>query len=538
MRQTPAVLELDNDFGEHPQTMKEIRGHAGRPVALSDGAAGNLFDGGGAEYNLRHPEFGGIGDGVADDTAALLAAAAKVQQAGGGRIVIPQGRWRILSADWQAAAPSGVLCAFNGLRGVEIVGHGATLVADRDFAPNQTLNLFDFTDCAGIDVYGFDVEGKPYEIVQHRGVVTVNIGTGCTEVYVRTRLSDGLAPFLCVGSANTPRSERSHGFDIDVTTIRCTYGINCQHNGDSVRARVWARGTYRSYFIYGVEDHDAYVNSRDNGSGDVLLRGYSGKGLRSIRIHYVNVDSTDSGPEGPRPDCVMLGPADTTACPFEDIEINLHVRYLGAAGCPASAFVLCKFNNSGGFDMTTRGHTMRNVRISGLIEGEGAPATPAFDTIGDWSGETLEGWHLRDLRLKTPKVSYFDFSGLRGVANITNVQADARIYTMGSPNGRVVFVGSKAERFTFDNTEPNAMDFLACEITGAVLPTFNKTYSNCTYGGVSLSIIGGAGAQQGFYGSVGTGKPTITGSRGGNAAMADLLAKLAAVGLIADETTG
>lgn len=49
--------------------------------------------------------------------------------------------------------------------------------------------------------------------------------------------------------------------------------------------------------------------------------------------------------------------------------------------------------------------------------------------------------------------------------------------------------------------------------------------------------IGEAADDIGFYGATPAGKPTITGSRGGNAALADLLTELAALGLITDSTS-
>lgn len=52
-------------------------------------------------------------------------------------------------------------------------------------------------------------------------------------------------------------------------------------------------------------------------------------------------------------------------------------------------------------------------------------------------------------------------------------------------------------------------------------------------GGISLGTAG----QMGFNGSAAVAKPTITGSRGGNAALASLLTALALYGLIVDSTT-
>lgn len=71
--------------------------------------------------------------------------------------------------------------------------------------------------------------------------------------------------------------------------------------------------------------------------------------------------------------------------------------------------------------------------------------------------------------------------------------------------------------------------------------------SNASYAAIGTSVSGTGtaiplrvqltGGQLGFFGSNGTTKPSITGSRGGNAALADLLTKLASMGLITDTTT-
>lgn len=57
----------------------------------------------------------------------------------------------------------------------------------------------------------------------------------------------------------------------------------------------------------------------------------------------------------------------------------------------------------------------------------------------------------------------------------------------------------------------------------------------CDNSFVSKFAVSSAGI--GFFGTTGVAKPTITGSRGGNAALADLLTKLATFGLVTDGTT-
>lgn len=50
-------------------------------------------------------------------------------------------------------------------------------------------------------------------------------------------------------------------------------------------------------------------------------------------------------------------------------------------------------------------------------------------------------------------------------------------------------------------------------------------------------VIGSAGSMVGFYGSIGTTQPTVTGSRSGNAALASLLTSLAGLGLIVNSSS-
>lgn len=50
-------------------------------------------------------------------------------------------------------------------------------------------------------------------------------------------------------------------------------------------------------------------------------------------------------------------------------------------------------------------------------------------------------------------------------------------------------------------------------------------------------MLGASGGGLGFYGSAGATKPTITGSRGGNAALASFLTQMASLGLLTDGTT-
>jgi hypothetical protein len=86
----------------------------------------------------------------------------------------------------------------------------------------------------------------------------------------------------------------------------------------------------------------------------------------------------------------------------------------------------------------------------------------------------------------------------------------------------------------FDGTQRSYMRFaanaLASQWAGKV------EFVDALYG-TAQHTLDGTGNQVGFFGATPASKPTVTGSRGGNAALASLLTALATLGLITDGTT-
>lgn len=75
------------------------------------------------------------------------------------------------------------------------------------------------------------------------------------------------------------------------------------------------------------------------------------------------------------------------------------------------------------------------------------------------------------------------------------------------------------------------------QVTGSLFDFFAATNFGMrfrTNGGTATPLQFGAGNTIGFFGTLPQAKPTVTGAKGGNAALASLLTKLAALGLITD----
>ena len=113
----------------------------------------------------------------------------------------------------------------------------------------------------------------------------------------------------------------------------------------------------------------------------------------------------------------------------------------------------------------------------------------------------------------------FDFSsyGHNGTefapASVVRFQQDGAISGENCP-GSVALVSR--------DSSGNALDCVVCRASGTTE--------------IKLALAH-QGSTLGFYNTTPTTKPTITGSRGGNAALADLLTKLAGLGLLTDSTS-
>lgn len=167
-----------------------------------------------------------------------------------------------------------------------------------------------------------------------------------------------------------------------------------------------------------------------------------------------------------------------------------------------------------------------DMRGSGSISfggGGGTPSTPLhslqFNNATAFGGAT--------------GFNYFSVAEV-GVASLTNfTDATESVSTpcqllFESPDGNNIcnlVVGSTSISFTIEGP---AATLIAGN--GSIVDFTNS-------GGAAVILLGSASTTLGFFGSGGTTQPTVTGSRGANAALASLLSALANLGLIVDSTS-
>lgn len=102
----------------------------------------------------------------------------------------------------------------------------------------------------------------------------------------------------CSGTSTVNRISNIKIDLIDADTIH--YGLNCQNNGDDLRCSLLkTHKAIRSYFPYGITNHEVNIHSTDNyrdSTGDVDIAAFaSGYDTSHIHVRYTSRGSSSSG---------------------------------------------------------------------------------------------------------------------------------------------------------------------------------------------------------------------------------------------------
>ena len=171
----------------------------------------------------------------------------------------------------------------------------------------------------------------------------------------------------------------------------------------------------------------------------------------------------------------------------------------------------------------------------------GGASTGVFNN--QFTDEVESGINVRDKTFSTTK--FAGFAGRTQTYNASNSHAlcgyiESFVQTAG--DGFEIYAENNANNYTTPTQDRVPIIFSGSNIT------VNAGVTNSVAaGGVGYTVANDdtlycdnfehVGTDIGFFGATATTKPTVTGSRAGNAALADLLTELATLGLITDSTS-
>lgn len=405
------------------------------------------------QYLINVREHGVFGDGNTDDTAAIKAACAVLQNQGSGTLLFPPGEYKIYGPSSGTPGPLG---NFHGMDGVQIISNGATLAIDPAYS--SSVSMFVFTGCSNIKVDGFKVTGPSIDITpstpqtnEFVRVIGANYASGLSMPSNILHSCTGLVVAGTFGDVSTD-FKNIHIGNLYVTDGY--YGINCQFSGSNLVCDNLTTDTvHRSYFPYGVHNHRVKIRAKDASSVDVLLKTYQGSVLQDVEVWYERFTDTQNSTDGSEAINFQFG--DQTPGTFRNIRLHLNVQWNATGQTGAGAVRITKFDNGGGYDQSDRGHTLDNVVIDGYLKG-----TPHYSAEWLVFMDNLNNWGTGDF-----------FRNVR----LENLSVDST-----APHGMLFFHSPFQNPIVFDDVRAPGISLDLQLSSGQTVGNFAPIYNNGT----------------------------------------------------------
>jgi hypothetical protein len=509
--------------------------------------------------------FGAVGDGVTDDTAAFNAAWAEMiatktlyglERYVHISIIIPPGRYYIGSSINWTNVP-----AYN----VSIFAYGAVILGD---VPGG--NIIDMLGVLGAHVFGLTVTcpsssvAKTGLLIGPIGAATcginrftdvkiegyysagpmLNIGSETTK-FDNVRLSnfyegasayayvgDGMNRFGAVSAYQTVRDPNTPASFTENTFNHCSLrNYSTINNGAAVYIENtvgWSfdKGCYFLAFTGAAVRIRNEANSRNYGlSLQGLFETSLAPGLDYAVEYWVSTGAVTTTEDNnfdlttPHAKTAIIKLGHPTGGPVGDLTFYGTVRLRGAyAGSSVPLFDAPTLTFIGDIHCVLGGA----IKMANIAGGSGVIYTTDVATVTFPTDASPYNFMIMD------KTS--------GVINTVAKDTVFHCFSASEQGGSLKFArlpghADRGSQLDFFNSATPENNYVKVQVHNG---TIGARVDAITLRGDGSAMIAGA---VGFNGAIPLAKPTITGSRGGNAALADLLTQLASYGLITDSTT-
>lgn len=256
--------------------------HAGRALSYADAgafAAPALITNGGRRWNPAEEwtvsHFGAVGDGAADDTAALTLARDAMRERGGGVLILPRGRFKMAA---------GLLWDFNNFK---LRGEGETAtIIDLSGA-----GRFSVGKCFDFGLAGFSVLNSTDGIVIGEDEGAQQYAASFTVERIATNFSGGRG--FAVGMAYMAdlaniRAQGAAGIGMDFSTglktsisVRNSHALDCGSDGWKIK-----NANYCDFTTCGADRNAGYGYHLENLNGVTLQGGAEDNAKAALHLHH------------------------------------------------------------------------------------------------------------------------------------------------------------------------------------------------------------------------------------------------------------
>lgn len=397
-------------------------------------------------------DFGAIDDDATDNTAAIIAAAARLQSQGGGTLLFPFVNTGVYRMNPTIGT---VVAGFTDLDGVQVLFQGTTLKDTRTYTTGQENTAFQFTRCKNVIVQAnieseLIVTGASPTI---RGLVGVKFVDNCTNFDVKLTMLGGKNGVWVYRDPATQGKARQGRVAVDCTSVLYPYAGT--FSGDDVRAQINATLCGRNFFIYGVDSNWINVDSK-NQQVTSLIAGSGGgalytEGCRNVWVTFYDRNS-DNGPATPLMEMVFRD----AALDFTNINVSVDVY------CPASRpwSTTFRFIRTD----TSTGHQVNNFTLTGRSQMD----------------DSVSNAHLAFSGFSGAPIVFREFNVLNFYGTGANTAFGVDLTALEGPTAMFQNVNCQTPLNVVNGTSGNPT-FISCRSPYATTDTSFQTYINCQW---------------------------------------------------------
>lgn len=476
-------------------------------IQAGTGAVQRTMQGKGRDF-VTPFDFGAVGDGVADDTAALVA----MHASGRRNFDYLDGTYLVNFAELSS------LISYTNVNNIQIVGRGAVIKDNRAYASGSFTNIFQFNGCNNVSIVGVNYIGIPLPNpatsspaigVGYLGATFVELNNACQNVTVEAYLQD-CRYGVRSGDYLDYTKGRNKNTKTRIVSLRCGYPI-AHYLADEIDHVGYADYSHRAAYMAGVRGGSCNVSFANNYIASVMalvsdatLNGIQGAGGVSRGSSNLKVRSVDRGSTTYKPNLYCCGISLSRVDPntvYENIEFEFGVASSDSQSSTIGGFIINSAVSSalpGSYSHNwIPSIYLWNISAKGVIDR--SSQTVASSGVGDiyispqddkvsYYG-TVDNLTLRDVNIipstGVARACYLQVFGLNGTCNIDRCSFGASPLEFSSnPNYAINFTNcSPITKTSGSSGDTGKLSFINTTITQTGQPTTNAVFYNSPYAG-------------------------------------------------------
>lgn len=451
-------------------------------------------------------QFGAVGDGVADDTTALV----KMFSSGSKAFDLLNKRYKISMTE---GSP---LISMVGAENIRIFGDGAVIYDPHVYTNSVVLTpVFLFDACKKVKVLGVDYEGVPLAAplnaangIGYQGATLVRLINGCDDIEVESS-PKYLRYGVLSGDYSTPALGYNKKIRTRLKTLQCGYPI-AHYLAEDVDADIYAEGSHRTAYLAGVKGFQLNARFKDQYIApvqvlitDAMTGNGTSRGASAGRVYARDMGSTQWTANS---HCVGISlsrvdPGTT----FEDIDVHVHVVASDTVAATLGGFTI---NSGVNFIQPSypfnweQSIVLKNIRVSGVVDrsaqtvvthGIGELYINTLDSGAHYatvSGLDLSGLQIINGSGANPRALYCLVPGLIDRANVSGCNfGNYTLAFSSNPTAPINFINcAPITRSNSNSGDLGAVNFVNTHVTAIGQPLTNTTFNNSNYMGAGVQF--------------------------------------------------